>query len=408
MNNEPDIPLGDPTARPFFSGTANDFNRAQEKKETTPETAEQSLRPGDSGLGTPDPLPLSENIRILSAAEQSLISDADSEVLEERFQKKFAELTASQFKIPHAFYRGAKLILLLVAGIAGLFALSHGITIYKEIVTLPILWQYIIGGAGIIFTLLIAGVIGRLILLFFALRRSPQINIKALRILEERSELRELANSRSEQARSELKLYLDEYPLADYPALSNAGITSEALTELTKARDDLLSAAHPVSSQEWLQTFTLRFQQILDTAARERIKRYAGKVALGTAASPVGLIDQVIVLYGSLAMIRDILTIYNLRPAFGQSALMLSRAIIQAYLSGMLGDVAENGIESLSDSYQEWSGELLAGSLTSSLKTIFSKTAEAGLNGFLLWRLGKATIANVQMISTTRKTKQKK
>ncbi len=84
---------------------------------------------------------------------------------------------------------------------------------------------------------------------------------------------------------------------------------------------------------------------------------------------------------------------------------MLSRAVIQAYLSGMLGDVAENGIESLSDSYQEWSGELLAGSLTSSLKTIFSKTAEAGLNGFLLWRLGKATIANVQMISTTRKSK---
>ncbi len=236
MNNEPDIPLGDPTARPFFPGSQYNSVQPQDKAETMPDTPMQSLRPGDSGLGTPEPHPDSSDIRILTELEQSLISTTDSEQLEERFRRKFTELTASQLRIPRAVYRAAKLILLLTAGIVGLFALSQGIAIYTELTTLPILWQYIIGGAGIIFILLIVGVIGRLILLLFALRRSPQINIKALRILEERGELRELANSRSELARTELKLYLSEYPLADYPALSSAGLSSEALTNLTKAR----------------------------------------------------------------------------------------------------------------------------------------------------------------------------
>ena len=388
--------LGDPTARSFFSNATGNGANTEKKP-----TQESNRRAGDSGLGSPNPTPQPENIRTLSAAEQEYITQGYDAELAERFQRKFSEFSRTGLKIPPAVYRGARLILLLGSGVLGLFILAEGSALYRDIYTLPPWGQYLALGAGGIFIFLIIAVVIRLFLLLFGLKRSPRINLKALSIIEERIELRSLAATQSERARSELKEYLNTYPFTNYSELYSAGLTESTLRELKKARTDLLNSSRPVSAPEWLQSFAVRFQQPLETAAKARIKRFAGKVALGTAASPIGVIDQIIVLYGSLAMIRDILTLYNLRPAFGQSAVMLSRAIMQAYLSGMLGEAAENGAEALSESYEEWSGELLAGSLTGSFKAIFSRSAEAGLNGFLLWRLGKATIAHVQMISNT-------
>ncbi len=397
MKNEGEIPLGDPTARAFSS------SKATKKEAPTPKQAESNRRSGDSGLGQPEPCPKAADIRILSASEQELLSSELDADLEQRFESKFAEFKHDGLKIPVALYKTARLILLLLSGILGLFLISEGITIYQNIQTLPEIWQYTILGLGAVFALLIISVSVHLFIQLFALQRSPQINLKALTILEERAELRALANKHATAAREELKEYLISYPLDNYPLLYSIGCKSDTLKKMETARTHLLNPAQPLAAQEWLTSFHERFQAPLDELAFQRVKRYASRVAIGTAASPVGLIDQLIVLYGSLAMIKDILTLYHLRPAFGQSLVMLSRAIMQAYLSGIIGQATEGGVETLSDSYEEWTGELLAGSLTSSLKSIFAKTAEAGLNGFLLWRLGKATISHVQLISSTTK-----
>ena len=337
MPEEHENTLGDPTARAFFSSPSDPREEPSKKAKTT-----DNLRAGDSGLGNPNPTPDRERIRILSATEQEDITQEYDAGLEERFQRKFSEFSRTGLKIPPAVYRGSRLALLLLSGVLGLFILTEGTSLYREIFTLPPLGQYIALGAGGIFIFLIVLVIIRLFMLLFGLKRSPHINLKALSILEERVELRSLTAKHSEMARSELKEYLNTYPLDNYSLLLNAGLTEKTINELEKARADLLSSSHPVSAQEWLQTFTARFQNPLELAAKNRIKRFAGRVALGTAASPIGVIDQIIVLYGSLAMIKDILTLYNLRPAFGESAVMLSRAIMQAYLSGMLGEATEN------------------------------------------------------------------
>ena len=401
MNNDTDLPLGDPTARAFFGSESASQN-------STPENVKnQNLRPGDTGLGNPNPTPSKEDIRILSEAEQSLIAREYNDELEKRFNNKFSEITNLGLKIPASIYRTGKLILILLSGVLGLFILSEGITIYNSIVKLPPLWKYVTLGAGVVFSFLIVSVVIRLFIQLFGLKQSPQLNLKALSILEERGALRLTAQKHVEKARVQLTEYLNEYPLNNYPLLYSAGFSSASIKELENAKNTLLDNSQPISAHEWLDVFNNRFQKPIETVAKDRIKRYAGKVALGTAASPVGIIDQIIVLYGSLAMIKDILILYNLRPAFGQSAVMLSKAIMQAYLSGILGEATESGVETLSESYEEWSGDLLAGSISGSLKSIFSKTAEAGLNGFLLWRLGKATITHVQMINNSANSKTK-
>ena len=398
MNNDTDLPLGDPTARAFL-GSAN------LKHNTTPEKIQnKTLRPGDTGLGSPNPTPSKEEIRILSEAEQNLLTKEYDDELEERFNKKFSEMTDSGLKIPTSIYKTGKLILILISGVLGLFIISEGIAIYNNVSKLPHLWQYITLGIGVVFSFLIVSVVIRIFIQLFGLKQSLQLNLKALSILEEREALRMTALKHAEKAKIKLTEYLRDYPLNNFPLLYSAGFSPTSIKELEKAKNDLLNTAQPISAHEWLKTFNDRFQRPIESVAKDRIKRYASKVAIGTAASPIGIIDQIIVLYGSLAMIKDILILYNLRPAFGQSAIMLSKAIMQAYLSGILGEATESGVETLSESYEEWSGDLLAGSLSSSLKSIFSKTAEAGLNGFLLWRLGKATIIHVQMINNSAKS----
>lgn len=404
MSKEESLPLGDPTARAFLAG---DKIQNTKEKTLTKTQIDKSLREGDTGLGTPNPTAQLDNIRILSNAEQDILLKETDQELEERFNQKLKSLRSSGLRIPPSIYRVGLWLLLLCSGVLGLFIISEAASLYQNIRSLPLIWQYIASGAGLVFILLIALVVIKLFLQLFGLKRSPQINIQALSILEERNDLRELAQRHAQEARLELTTYLNNYPLDNHPLLYSIGINTATISELESARSDLLNSPHPISAPDWLELFKERFQRPIDRVAKQRIKRYAGKVALGTAASPIGIVDQVVVLYGSLAMIKDILSLYNVRPAFAQSAVVLSRAIMQAYLSGMLGSATESGVDTLSDSYEEWTGELFAGSLTGSLKAVFSKTAEAGLNGFLLWRLGKATIAHVQMLED-KKTKNTK
>ncbi len=63
-----------------------------------------------------------------------------------------------------------------------------------------------------------------------------------------------------------------------------------------------------------MEAFNGRFQSILDTAARRRVRAYAVKVGIGTAASRFLLLDQAIVLYACMALLRELLMLWGCDP----------------------------------------------------------------------------------------------
>ena len=65
------------------------------------------------------------------------------------------------------------------------------------------------------------------------------------------------------------------------------------------------------------------------------------EVGLGTAVARVAAIDQAIVLYSSMALVKDLMAIYGLRPELGQATVILARSIRNTYLAGLLQEVSE-------------------------------------------------------------------
>ena len=115
------------------------------------------------------------------------------------------------------------------------------------------------------------------------------------------------------------------------------------------AKKRLLDSSRPRTHGEGLEDFQEEFQGVLDHVAGRRIKQYALRVGAGTAASPIAMVDRMIVLYGCTAMVKDLFAVYHLRPALGQTVVILSRAVVQTYLSGMIEEAAETAVDAGAD-----------------------------------------------------------
>ena len=109
----------------------------------------------------------------------------------------------------------------------------------------------------------------------------------------------------------------------------------------------------------------------------------------------MAMVDQMIVLYGSTAMIKELFCIYHLRPAAGQTLVLLTKSLTHTYLSGM----AEAATESVAD----WIAETLPDAGTAlvggGLKFVGAKSAEGLLNANLIRRLGNSSISMLQPIN---------
>ena len=123
------------------------------------------------------------------------------------------------------------------------------------------------------------------------------------------------------------------------------------------------------------------------------------KAGIGAAATPVAVIDQFIVLYSCVALTKELMTIYGLRPAFGQTATLLARAIVATYLSGLAQELSEGGANTLWDEVAQYQKEMLSGALA---RGITAKIAEGTSNYVLINRLGKRTISLLQPVRLER------
>jgi len=303
-------------------------------------------------------------------------------------------------KIPTTFKRTLSLALLLTSAILGIFIINQIVVFANEIQTMPAIWRW----PAIILVSIFAFIIVYIILLLFwkflRLQRNRQVNPDALKALSERRHLQFIAAEKKNEAVSFLKKYLKDYPFnkRNRNRLIKLGLKVEEWHSMTACAEKLQKESRDSDTDLWLNMFRKDFQVILDSFAKRRIRQYALKVGSGTALSPVSIVDQMIVIYGCAGLIKEMLLIYNLRPAWGQSCVLLSRGIIHAYLSGVIESAAEGATDAGADAISELMGDSFS-FLTGTIgRAVGSKTAEATLNGILIWRLGKSIMIQLQPV----------
>ncbi len=355
---------------------------------------QHALRKNDPGLGQPDfepSLQEKKNIHTLSAQElKSLRQDQDN--LRRQFEEKLLEFEKTGLRIPAAVVRILWWTMVFAGAVLGLFMVNQAVRFVGQISSLEAPWNIMAASLFLFFLAVILLVMFKVLARFLAFKKMARVNLKALDALAQRQRFQQLAAQKKEEAKKTLSSYLMEYRL-EQQRISVPGLDSDELKKLTLFKQSLTDKKGHLDTASWLKEFEESFVHILDKAARKRIRAYARTVSLGTAASPVKVIDQMVVFYASLKLIADLLKIYNLRPAMGQGTAILSRAIIQAYLSGVIGEQSEAGVEAFSDYYESIFGEISfatgISAATDATRFILPKISEGALNGFLVWRLGR-------------------
>ncbi len=358
----------------------------------TTTTDSPELRQGDHGLGTPRSR--MDGARVLSEQEIEEARRVEDEALRRQFEKELQQPAA--FALPSGIRRALTWSGLALAAVLGLFVVSQFTAAVTSIATLPVPFDWIVGLLAVLFAGILSWMILRLAVALFRLQRSPSVNLRAIQALQERRHMQALVAEHAEQAIHELRNYLENYQLNDEARrrLKGLGLTDGEWDDLVFARRSLLANDESMPADAWLSAFRSQFQSVLDGAAERRVRHYAKHVGLGTALAPLAVLDNAVVLYACVALIKDLTFLYGLRPALGQTATILARSIIQTYLGGL----SQQGAAAVSDNLQSTLQSEMSGFLASTLSVVATKVTEGAVNGVLLWRLGRRAITFLQPV----------
>ena len=356
-------------------------------------------REGDYGLGIPRSR--LEGARVLSDEEIEGTRREEQEELRRQFEEGVRRLEAvnASYELPAGVCRALTWAGCVLVSVLGLVLVSQAAAVVAGIGSLPVPFDWIVGTLAVVFSGTLSWLILQLVLMLVRLQRNPSVDLHAIRSLQERRHMQHLATRYAEKAQSELRGYLEKYQLDNDARgrLAVLGLTESECDDLAEAKRFLLADDEPMPSDEWLAAFRLRFQSILDRVAENRTKGYAMKVGLGTALSPVAVIDKAVVLYACMSLIKELAFLYGLRPALGQSVAILARSILQTYLGGLLQDASEAAADTLWSEVSESVGEM-AMRIPASIPQVGAKVTEGAVNGFLISRLGKQTISLLQPV----------
>ena len=396
-----DYGLGIPRSRVEGARVLGDEESGGARRLEDEESRRQSpqAREGDYGLGIPRSRV--EGARTLSDEEIEETRRAENEELRRQFEEGVRRLEAvnASFELPAGVRRaliwtGSALVCVL-----GLVLVSQAVGVVAGIGSLPVPFDWIVGTMAVVFAGALSWLILQLVLMLIRLQRNPSVDLHAVRALQERRHMQNLATEYAERAQGELRSYLEKYPLDDDARgrLIGLGLTERECNDLAEAKRFLLADDEPMPPDEWLVVFSRRFQSVLDRVAENRTKGYAIKVGLGTSLSPLAAIDKAVVLYSCMALIRELAFLYGLRPALGQSVAILARSILQTYLGGLLQNASEAAADTLWSEVSESLGDM-AMRIPASIPQIGAKATEGAVNGFLISRLGKQTISLLQPV----------
>lgn len=358
-----------------------DFDAVSSRTEMFRESMSSTKRAGDSGIGRPSPLKKVVDPENLSPVDQERDPVNDSIGDEDAI--------AASIYAPAWICKTLRICLLFISAIAVFFIVTQTASFLANVRQLTLLEQILLSIPLVIFGGIILGIIIRILLLLRRLRMSPQIKIKALQELEDRKSLRKLCLKNNRDAVKRLCAFLKESFKKNNEELRALGVDNETAKSLIKCRDMLIREAETPSgtSQAWIADFCKYIQDPLDQIARKRILRYSMNTAIMTGISPFSLIDRLIVFSACLSMLKELMQLYSLKPSWDKNLILMGQVIVNTYLAGVLEDVAEAGIDGLTD---------LAGDTVSEIPDFAlrwaGKTAETAIQGFMVYRLGKAAI----------------
>lgn len=409
--------LGDPwssgsgaTGAPGVSGSPGDRASWSDSAERRAAVSAGPLPPGregDSGLGDPRRQDGRdrERGRVLSPEENA---ERDRREREDEAAIEFERLAAQAgggFRLPAPLVSVLTWGVMALASVLALVLVAQGAAAVSEIRALPGPFNWIAGGVALLSASVLVVLVVRLGWALKRLRRTPSVSLQVFGALNQRRRWQHLARRRVDEARAVLHAHLQEYDVGHVRRY----LADADGARLDEAKRRLIHDAYDRSSAEWLEHFADRIQAPVDGVAARRVRSYALKVGLGTAASRFSILDQVIVLSACLALLKELLSLYGLRPTALQTGLLLARSIVTTYLSGVLHDVsdhvvegaegagaglAEDGlIQDLVGKLGQGAGEVVGAGV---LAPLAGRTAEGAVNAFLVYRLGSAAVRLIQ------------
>lgn len=187
--------------------------------------------------------------------------------------------------------------------------------------------------------------------------------------------------NKAELQRRLVAQYLDKFPVPEQYVANNdftCGGGNRTGEEVIRCLWRLKSEMP--DSRGWLVEFD-RLQRMQDERAKEIIGKTWKLVAIKTAASPWKIVDMIAVIYNSTVMITKLAKLYNRRTSSQTAFRLVCRWIINIYIAGEMGEVAQGATE--------WaSANDLISATYKPLAGFIGKVAEGGANAFLVYRLG--------------------
>jgi putative membrane protein len=132
-------------------------------------------------------------------------------------------------------------------------------------------------------------------------------------------------------------------------------------------------ASDALNDGERVQLFAASVLGPLDKRAYQLVKACARDIGALTALSPLGLLDGLIVLGRTLAMLRAIARLYGVRPGAAATAALLRRTLRNVVAAGVAELVSDAAVETLGASL---------------LSFVSSRAGQGVVNGVLAARLG--------------------
>ncbi len=291
------------------------------------------------------------------------------------------------------FFSGAfSGVVVLLGGILTLYLFTQTVVLLGTILTYPDSIKYPALGLLVILVGLVAWSILRLIVSYYLLRRNRQIQFQDLERLNERELLEEVL-SRKKEAKTHLQNYLRQFDFNDRrleKSLLRVGMPEEDFNALVRHRERLLIGDFE-DTQRWLEEFRDSFQALLDRAAEQVISRYMKQIGIATAAVPKGVLDSLIVTWGSINMLRELCEIYNLRLGRLGTFVLLGRTFRNVFIAGQVADVTNTLVQDLSNHIHSGIGvtaDALSNVAASAGGKILGKASEGLVNALLIRRLG--------------------
>lgn len=220
--------------------------------------------------------------------------------------------------------------------------------------------------------------------IFVRYRQSPGVSLSALEKIREREENRAVAAQSVKAAAEKVRQFLVEYPTDEAQCVFLKSVMGPSTQEiLLGEREQLLSEHHGVSSQ-WLDSVRKRYTYRLDEAARGIVFRHSVAIGMGTAVSPRGAVDSVIVLVGMQRMTIDLCRLYGVRPGRLESLIILGHVLVAATVAAG-GDEASDAV---ADQIQETLTSSIGALGASIAGKLGGKATEGTVNAMFARRIG--------------------